>query len=102
MNSWKRYVQSAIGILTLVGLLFSAYFFVDARFAKCADVQHIERRLEYKIENDQLIGMQQRIWSLDDRYPDISKAPVSVQEQRRELDANLLMQRNKVQKLENK
>jgi hypothetical protein len=95
-------ISSLAALLALIGTLFAGWFFLDARFARCADVKAIERRLDYKIENDQLMGMQQRLWQVQEKYPNVSLAPPVVQNQVKELEASVDMQRDKVKRMEKK
>ena len=95
-------ITTIISIATIIGLCFSTYFFIDTRYAKCADVKQLENRLDYKIENDKLMAIQQRTWQLEGHYPQITQAPPDIQQQYKELKSDLEMQRNKVQKMEAK
>jgi hypothetical protein len=97
MNSTMKTI---LALVTIVGSVFTGYLFLDARFAKCADVKAVERRLDYKIENDKLMGMRSRQWQLQDKYPDASKAPQETQQQMKEIGADLEMQKEKVKKME--
>ena len=96
----KLTIASVVALLTIIGAAFSGFFFLDARFAKCADVKAVERRLDYKIENDKLMGMRARQWQLQDKYPNVSVAPQETQQQLKEIGADLEMQKEKVKKME--
>ena len=98
----RNSLSTVVTAITLIGFAFAAYLFIDARFAKCEDLKKVDQRLEYKIQNDVLMGMQQRKWQIEEKYPDVSKAPVPVQQNIKELDSGLLMQRQKVLKLEDR
>ena len=37
-------------------------------FAKASDLQQVEFRLEQKIQGDNILRIQERIWQLEDRY----------------------------------
>lgn len=90
-------------ILTLLGIisLFAgALFFLEDRYAKCADVTELSRRLDYKIEGDKLMSMQQRLWQLEDRYADKNKPP-EVKQDMRKLQADIEIQKQKINRLEN-
>ncbi|MBV6342375.1 hypothetical protein [Candidatus Magnetobacterium casense] len=91
-----------IGVVTLIGACFGAFFFFEARYAQCEEVKKLERRLDYKIENDQLMGMQQRVWQLEERYPKPETSPPAVQQRMKELNASIEMQKEKVKKLEHR
>jgi low affinity Fe/Cu permease len=60
--------KSFVPVIALVGFLFSAFFFIDNRYASSEDVKQIEQRLDYKITADQMNDMQNRLWTLEDRY----------------------------------
>lgn len=61
-------IKKITALATLIGIIFGVYFYFEARYAKAADVQQIEKRLDYKILKDQYFDIQQRIWLLTDRY----------------------------------
>jgi hypothetical protein len=89
-------------LLGIVAIIFSAWFVMDARWAKCAEVKAIERRLDYKIESDKLNASQARLWTLEDRYgadPDKVQNP-EVKAQMKELKATVSTQENRVKALE--
>ena len=93
--------MKTVGLLVaVVASFFAAYLFLDTRFAKCAEVKVIERRLDYKIANDKPMGIQQRQWQLEEKYPDKSKAPQETQIQMKELGAALERQKAVVDKME--
>lgn len=87
-------------VLAILAVFFAAYCYIDSRYALCEEVKRLERRLEYKIQNDVLMGMQQRAWQIESKYPDIAKAPEPTQQQMRELRHGLEMQKEKVKRLE--
>ena len=91
-----------ISILTILGFAFGAFLYLDARYAKCQEVKAIERRLDYKIENDKLMGVQQRLWQIQEKYPTAMTTPLPVQQQTKELEADLEMQKDKVKRMEAK
>lgn len=91
-----------LGILTLIGMAFGVLFWADGRFAKCAEVKAIERRLDYKIESDKLNASQARLWTLEDRYgadPDKVRQP-EIKQQMKELKATVNTLENRVKALE--
>jgi hypothetical protein len=94
------YIRTIGAVLAIVAMLFGAYFYVDSRYAQCAELRALERRLEYKIQNDQLMGMQQRLWQLEERYPKGDQAPPPVQTQMKELNHAIEMQKEKVKRIE--
>jgi hypothetical protein len=82
-------------IITFVGFIITIVtgaFVIDSNYAKAAEVKKLELRLEQKIVSDRSDLLQQRIWRLEDRYKDVSKAPPEVQYEmkmlKRELTTN--------------
>jgi hypothetical protein len=51
------------------------YLYLENRYAKAADVEQVKQRLDYKITNDYYQSVQQRIWSLKDKYGENPKDP---------------------------
>jgi archaellum component FlaC len=66
---------------TIVGILFN----IDNRWAKAAELKKLELRLEQKIQQDRVDALQERIWKLEDRYPEINKMPVEVKDEYRQI-----------------
>ena len=97
-----KIISQIATLLGIIAIFFGAYLFLDSTFAKCAELKAIERRLDYKIENDKLMGMQQRQWQQQGRYPVPTRAPAETQKQMKELDSDIDMQRDKVKKMESK
>lgn len=62
-----------ISLCTIIGIVFSGYFYLDNRYATAEDLKKIEKRLDYKITADQYLAIQERVWKLRDRYSDIPK-----------------------------
>lgn len=95
-------MAKVIATLTLIGMAFGVLFWADGRFAKCAEVRAIERRLDYKIESDKLSTAQGRLWTLEDRYgsdPQKVQNP-EVRTQMKELKATVNTLENRVKALE--
>lgn len=91
-----------IAVLTLISMAFGVFFWVDTRFAKCAEVKAIDRRLDYKIESDKLNATQARLWTLEDRYgsdPDKVQNPEARQKMK-ELKVDLGHLEDRVRNLE--
>jgi hypothetical protein len=63
-----KIVGSIIAILTLFGILFGTYRYIDSRYALAEEVKKVEQRLDYKILDDQLNATQQRIWIIKERF----------------------------------
>jgi len=71
-----------LGVCSIVGIGIA----VDSHYAKQKYVESIEQRLDQKIWSDRYYQIQQRIWQLQDRYPDEDKMPLSVREELRKLE----------------
>jgi len=89
-----------VAILAILGSLWGIASFIDGRYAKAAEQKALERRLDYKIEKDQLIGMRDQLFQLQREYPTPVRRPAVIDKQMKELDADLEMQKNKVKALE--
>jgi hypothetical protein len=101
-------VGKLVSILTLIGFVFATFFWLDSNYAKCADVQMVQasvegvgRRLDLKIQGDNLDRTQARLWSLEDRYgadPDRVQDP-HIKQQMKELKSQIPILEDKVKKL---
>lgn len=78
-------ISLIIGIMLGVASLIGVGIKVDAHYAKQKYVEMIEQRLEQKIWSDRYYRIQERIWTLEDRYPDPTKMPPAVKEELRRL-----------------
>ncbi len=58
-------MKEVIVVLTIVGICFGAYFYVDNRYAQCADVKQLEQRYDYKFKVIEIKGTNERIWQLE-------------------------------------
>lgn len=96
----KNIITIIVSIATLVSLVVGGLIGLDTRYANAIWVNTIEKRLNYKIESDKLTTMQQRAWQIQDRYPDMGKAPQEIKQQYRELENDLNIQKEKVKTLE--
>ena len=54
-----------IALLTMLG---GTWIFMDARWAKSEDLQNVASRLDYKIKEDQVLGLRQHIWDTQAHY----------------------------------
>lgn len=95
-------MKTIISILTILGIAFGAYFWLDNEYAKCAEVKKIEQRLDHKIATDYLQSKQQRIWALEDRYPNKDKMPTPVKEEYRQLQEEKKLLEKKIEVMEKK
>jgi hypothetical protein len=63
----KETIAVIIGILTIIGIVFGVNSYIANRYALAEDVRKVEKRLDYKIADDQLQATQERMWKLEDR-----------------------------------
>ena len=52
----------------IIASLFAGWFFMDARWAKCAELKSLERRVNLGETNTVLNTKQSRLWAYEDRY----------------------------------
>ena len=50
-----------------------------------AEVKKIGYRLDQKIQQDRVDSLQERLWKLEDRYPDLTKMPQEIKDEYRKL-----------------
>ena len=95
----RELIGCIAGMIALISICFGVYFFFEDRYAHASDmikamesIKKIAVRLDYKIIEDQLRAVQQRIWTIEDRYCsdnskkcEETKMPQTVREQYREL-----------------
>lgn len=70
--------QKIVTLIAILTAFFSAYMFIDSRYALSGNLKAVELRLEHKVLSDRLGAIQQRIWRIGDRYegkvmPDTTK-----------------------------
>ena len=76
----SKTIQLIIGMLTIIGVCFGAWFYVDEKKADCADVQKVEQKVGqmqtdlevHKLDN-YLKSVQQRIWTIKERHGEIPR-----------------------------
>ena len=98
----NRKIGITAAILTIVAILWGACLYIDARYAKADEHKTLEKRFNYKVEKDYLIGMRDRLWQLEKQYPTPAVRPPVIDQQIRELEADTKMQADKVKALEAK
>lgn len=81
----KSRVELYIGIFTLVGMIFGAPYFLDNHYAKASDQQNTASKLEQKILEDKYSAIESHIWSIQDRFKNLDKAPKEVRDELRDL-----------------
>jgi len=61
--SLKDWLQTSIAVCVLAGFAWGAVTY----FAKAADLEMVELRLDQKLVFDSIMNYQQRMWQLEDR-----------------------------------
>ncbi len=92
-------MKTIIAILTILAFAFGGFFWIDAHYASCEDVKKIEKRLDYKILSDQLQSIQQRIWTIKDRFEG-KKMDTTTKEEYQKLESDKEHVSNKIKALE--
>ncbi len=95
-------MKTIISLLTIIGICFGAYFYIENRYALSQELEKTKQRLDYKIVSDQVQWKQQRMWTLDDRYPDKAQMPKSVKEEYQEIQEEKKVLEKKLDILEKK
>lgn len=87
MQKWKDNLSNNLALILTIISLIAAYAAVEARYAKAAQVQMVELRLDQKILLDRQDNIQSRMWKYEDRYPQIAQgtAPDHSKEEYRNL-----------------
>jgi hypothetical protein len=89
------YITSAAAA---IGALYGGATFVDGRYVHAPDPEMAEvrgdvlligQRLEQSILTDRYAALEQRLWIIEARYPDLRKAPETVQEEYHKLKSEL-------------
>jgi len=80
MKKISLIIGIVIGITTISGLAYKGY----GHFAKTEYVMQLSMRLDNKIIQDRIDKIQERMWSLEDRYID-RDMPKAVMEEYRQL-----------------
>jgi len=60
-------IQVVGGVLGIFGVIFTAFFFFEGRYAYAEKLDEVSNRLEIKINKDRSYILQSRIWVLEDR-----------------------------------
>ncbi len=95
-------MKTIISLITIVSVCFGVYLYIENRYAKAEDVKAVADRLDYKIVSDQVQYKQQRIWSIQDRYPEAIQMPPAVKEEYRQIQEDKKVLEKKLEVLEKK
>ena|ERR1700693_2990758 len=84
-----EHVKEKIGFyssaLALAGMIFSAPYWLDAHYASASDFKSEKSRLEQKILGDRYEDLNKHIWSIQDHYKNLDKAPPETKQELRDL-----------------
>jgi ribonuclease HI len=89
-----KILKTVISLLTIIGIVFGAYLYLEREFARAADLQqtnknleqtnknleNTNKRFEYKITQDALEAAEQRAYRIETAY-DNKKIPDTVKEE---------------------
>lgn len=84
MDRTHKIIILIISAITLSGMIWGSWRHFDSTYARASEVRQLEERLDYKIIQDQVNGLQDRIWKLDDRFQG-KKMPTEILEEYRRL-----------------
>jgi septal ring factor EnvC (AmiA/AmiB activator) len=76
-----------ISVLTIAGMIFGAPYWLDSHYAKASDLKNTDSRLEQKILEDKLNAIENHVWSIQDHYKNIDKAPQDIKDELRDLQS---------------
>lgn len=61
-------LKQIVAILTILGFAFGAFLYFDAKYAKCAELKSLEKRVNLAETGTILNQKQTRLWAYEDRY----------------------------------
>jgi hypothetical protein len=83
-NNIMKKVAEITALLTLIGMFFAVFFFVEKRYAQKDEIKRIslqllllDRRLELQINSDKMQSTQDRIWQLQDKFEENPDHPLA-------------------------
>lgn len=65
-----KFIEKILVIISLVGVVFSVYFYNENRYAYAIDLAMLDNRLQYKIQADQLNNTKEQYWNMQERFGD--------------------------------
>ena len=81
LKKFEKLVNPILTVIAVTSMLFT----VDAYYAKASAVEKLEMRLEQKILQDRQDKVQERMWTLEDRFIKKERVPREVTDQIRRL-----------------
>ena len=82
-------IKNIAALISTLSIIIGTSFVLDNRWAKAAEVNKLNMRLEQKIIMDRNEKLQERIWKIQDRYQDKSIMPISVIEEIRIIEKDI-------------
>ena len=61
-------MKTIINICVLIGFVFTAYFYVEHRYALAENLKQVEQSMKYMQTEQQFEAVQDRVWKILDRY----------------------------------
>lgn len=96
----KSRVEMYVGIITIVSAIFGAPYFLDSHYAKAGDLKNTDSRLEQKILEDKFSAIESHVWSIQDHYKNIDKAPSEIKKELRDLQDKKARIKNRLDELD--
>jgi len=96
----KAKVEFYAMIVTFIGTLFGGYFWFDTTYAKASDLKNTDSRLEQKILEDRYESLDKHIWSIQDQYRNITKAPAEIRQELRDLQSKRDRVKNRLEEID--
>jgi hypothetical protein len=83
-NNIMKKVVEITAVLTLIGMFFAAFFFIEQRYTQKDETKRIsqqllllDRRLEQQINSNKMQSTQDRIWQLQDKIQENPDNPLT-------------------------
>ncbi len=95
----KNILSLIIALLTIIGITFGVYFYMEKRYALADELTKVTQRLDEKIDSDRYNQIQDRIWKIQDRYRN-KQMEDTVKEELRQLEKEKEELNNKIKKFE--
>lgn len=98
MEAITKIISAIVTGGAAIGTLYGGATFVDGRYVHVPDLDMVEvqgdvrlvsERLEQKILTDRYEGLEQRLWKIETRYPNLQQAPETVREEYNKLKQEL-------------
>jgi hypothetical protein len=95
LRQTPRWVEVSTFITIIVGILIG----LDTYFVKADDFKKLELRLEQKIISDRADQLEQREWTLEDRYGKVESMPQEVKAEYRRIRMQKVILRSTLDKV---